>query len=54
MKGKEYSSTASFFLRSGPYVVFFPSGDAPDAFANYLGLWPGMKVIDTDIDLSGQ
>lgn len=54
MKGKEYSATASFFLRSGPYVVFFPTLNAPDAFMSHAGPRPGMSVIDTDLDLSGQ
>ena len=44
-----YRETASFFARSGDFVLYLPSlARAPESFINFSGPRPGITVIDTD------
>lgn len=50
MDDPSYNENGAVFLRSGPWVIYILDyGDMPDGM--YVGPFPGMTVIDTDLPL---
>jgi hypothetical protein len=54
MADASYNENAATFRHAGSYIIYLPHLDLPDTVDTYLGPLPGMNLIDTDVELSGQ